>query len=36
MSSRRRLALKLAWMAALMMALVLFSQVKHDFIYQGF
>jgi hypothetical protein len=36
MSDRRRLTLKLLWMAALMTSLVLLGQVRHDFIYQGF
>jgi hypothetical protein len=36
MTGRARLALKLAWMAALMLALILFGQVEHDFVYQGF
>ena len=36
MSSRRRLALKLAWMWALILALVLLSQVRYEFVYQAF
>ena len=36
MTGRRRLTLKLVWMAALMTTLVLLGQVRHDFIYQGF
>jgi hypothetical protein len=31
-----RLALKLVWMATLIAALVLLTQVRHDFVYQGF
>jgi hypothetical protein len=36
MNGRWRLMLKLVWMATLVGALVLLSQVRHDFIYQGF
>jgi hypothetical protein len=36
MSDRWRLVLKLMWMATLVTALVLLSQVRYDFVYQGF
>jgi hypothetical protein len=36
MSDRSRLALKLMWMGTLVAALVLLSQVRYDFVYQGF
>ncbi len=36
MSRRRRIALKLIWMGILVGGFVLFSQVRHDFIYQAF
>jgi hypothetical protein len=35
-NDRWRLALKLLWMATLVAVLVLFSQVRHAFVYQGF
>jgi hypothetical protein len=36
MSSRHRVALKLTWMAILIVVLILFTRVRHDFVYQGF
>lgn len=36
MNGRWRLALKLVWMATLVAVLVLLSQVRYDFVYQGF
>jgi hypothetical protein len=36
MTRGRRIALKVAWMAALLGMLVLFGQVRHVFIYQAF
>jgi hypothetical protein len=36
MSRRTRVVLKLAWMAVLVVTLVLLGQVQHDFIYRGF
>jgi hypothetical protein len=36
MTARRRLGLKLIWMGVLVAALVLLSQVRYDFVYQGF
>ena len=36
MTARSRIALKLLWMLALIAMIVLFGQVRHDFIYQAF
>jgi hypothetical protein len=36
MTARVRIAFKLAWMLALVGALILLGQVRHDFIYQAF
>jgi hypothetical protein len=36
MSETSRVALKLVWMALLVALIVLFGQVHHEFIYQGF
>jgi hypothetical protein len=36
MSDTSRVALKLVWMAVLVVLIVLLGQVQHDFIYQGF
>jgi hypothetical protein len=36
MNSRLRIAVKLIWMTMLVFALVLFSRVRYDFVYQGF
>ena len=36
MNAHWRLTLKLAWMATLAAMLVVLSQVRHDFVYQGF
>jgi hypothetical protein len=36
MNGRWRLTLKLVWMATLVTVLVVLSQVRHDFVYQGF
>ena len=36
MTHGSRLALKLAWMTLLIALLVLLSEVRHDFVYQGF
>jgi hypothetical protein len=36
MSASKRIALKLVWMMTLVALLVLFGQVRHEFIYQAF
>lgn len=36
MKNHHRLALKLAWTALLMAALLLLTQVREDFVYQAF
>jgi hypothetical protein len=36
MRPRTRVTLKLLWMAALVAIIVLFSQVRYDFVYQAF
>jgi hypothetical protein len=36
MSARSRLTLKVLWMWALITALILFAQVRYEFIYQAF
>jgi hypothetical protein len=36
MNGHWRLTLKLVWMATLVAGLVILSQVRHDFVYQGF
>jgi hypothetical protein len=35
-STRWRIALKLTWMAILIVFLILFTRVRYDFVYQGF
>lgn len=36
MTARRRLALKLLWMAVLAFLLTLFQDVRYEFVYQAF
>jgi hypothetical protein len=36
MSAERRILLKVIWMAALIVLLVLFGHVHHEFVYQAF
>lgn len=36
MKSRSRLAMKFLWMWVLIVALILFAQVRYEFVYQAF